>query len=870
MVSKYFRAARAAAFLFAVTTAAFSQIGVFGGIQGGMNATRSGTGAPANSLGIDGDLYIDTTPGAQKLYGPKARAIWPAAIPFSAAGAACGAASSSALGCVIVPPNSGLTIDANGNLAVTPGAFLSDPGSNGILMRTALGTTAVATASNLPSGYPYANLTSAPTDLGQFTNRAGYLADPGSNGILMRTATGATAVATGSNLPSGYPYANLSSAPTDLAQFTNNQVGYLAAGTATAASSLLSVSNGTLMEDRSDPAMSTFNVCFHNYAYRPCNVVLLGDSWTEGGGNSVNSSSSYWAVQLRNYLQSNSFYHGTGIIPVHTSTGYWSFGGGTYSSNNLPPTIAGVGPSQTLSGSAVNTFGTVYQVSGVANTMTLGNYAVNGGVPTGTRFYGDNVVIYYATSTDTSAGFTVTVTNTSASGIVTTSTAACGATTTSSLTAARCTVPGPAVSGTTLNWNTVTITPPATGNMYLYGAEFVVLNNTNPLIPPTYTNIGLEVHNLGRGGANSNAFGAGTSTQLAFLPLLAGTNGIQLAVISLGLNDWGQSVPKANYQTNLQNIVSYLQTNWPGISILILDQGNVDTSRYSNANGDTQAQFRDIEKAVAMANGCAFLSISERWGKFTGANANLKVMSADGLHPNDAGYLDIAQMIERRVVESTLAFAQVYPGQTQIVGNQYHNAESETSSTFMGQSAGGTGNFNGSGYNTAMGQNACSSLTIGHNNTCFGQYAGGMGPTTGQFDTVIGSNARVGGNTSYAVQLGGGTNSVNNTAQYQGWNFLDNNGYMNARLIKLGVATVSTAANVTITYGLTHLTGTIAVSTITPPPIAVSGSTFTGCVKIIADNGFSAITGGNITAAVTLAAGSMHDACYDGTSWYIQ
>jgi len=1017
--------------LLTFTAAASAQIGVFGGVQGGMNATRSGTGAPADSLGVNGDLYIDTTAGSPRLYGPKASGHWPTGIALGGSGSTlCNAASSSSLGCLIVPPNSGLTVDANGHVSVTAGAFLGDPGSNGLLTRTAAGATAVAKAGDLPTGYPYASLANAPTlgsaaglaassllsdsganglikRTGQGTTAAasagdlptgypyanlanapvigsaaglaassllsdsganglikrtgqgttavalagdlptgypyaslanapaigsaaglsassllsdsganglikrtgqgttavaaagdlpvGYpyaslanapaigsaaalsanslLSDSGANGLIKRTGQGTTAVAAAGDLPAGYPYASLTNAPaipSDVSALTDSNAKFIASATATPASSLMTISNGGLMVDRSDPAMAAFNVCFHNYTTRYCNVALIGDSWTEGGGSGA-SASNYWAVQLQKYLQANSFYHGAGIIPIHTSSGAWAWGGSTYSSTNLPPTVNALGPNQTVGGSTANTFGTLYQLSGTANTVTLGtyNYTTNS---TGTRFYADTYVIYYATSTDTAAGFTVTISNTSSSGVVTSSTAVtCGATTTASYTPGVCTIPAPTVGGTALNWDTLTITPPATGNAYIYGVEPVAVNNpVAPLALNGYTNVGVSVYNFARGGANSNAFGSSTAMQLAFLPQVYGGQ-VQLAIISLGLNDWGQSISTSTYQTNLQNIVSYLQAHFSGISILILDQGNADTSRYTNGNGNTQADFRAIEKKVANTYGCAYLSIGERWGTFPNANTNLQVMNPDGLHPNDAGYIDIAQMIERRIVEQTLAFTQLYPGQTEISGNQTHNANFETSSTYLGQNAGGSGNSGSTGFNTGIGQNACSNITTGHNNLCIGQYT--PGPTTGSNDSLVGSNAKVGNAVNGSFQLGMGINNTSNTGQFQGWNFIDAYGYVYARALMLGTSTAASASSVGLTYGINHLTGTISVSTMTLPTSAATGggaagSAFTGCLKIIADSGFTTGTSGNIFAAYTLAAGKMYEACYDGSKWY--
>jgi hypothetical protein len=369
---------------------------------------------------------------------------------------------------------------------------------------------------------------------------------------------------------------------------------------------------------------------------------------------------------------------------------------------------------------------------------------------------------------------------------------------------------------------------------------------------------------MGHGGARSEAFGSNSAAEMAWLKQING--GVQMAVISLGVNDYGNSIPLATYQSNLQSIITYLKTNFsPVPSILILDQGNVNETGAS-----PQSAYTAIEQQLALANNAMFLSVSRRWGSFANASA-LGIMYTDGIHPVDAGYLDIASMIERRTVESATPFVQSYTSLSEIVGNPSHNIGNETSSVGVGTGALGTGNFSSVGFNTGVGEDACFNLTTGHNNACLGQYAGGTGPTTGLFDTLLGSNAQAGNGSSYVVQLGGGTNSVNNTAQYMTWNFLDYYGYMNARLLKLGTTTISTAGTVAITYGLTHLTGTIPVSTITPPPILVSGSAFTGCVMIIADGGFSTTTTGNIFAAYTLAAGSLHTACYDANSkWYIQ
>lgn len=53
------------------------------GVQGPRgNATLNGTGAPASTVGIDGDFYIDTSVTPRVLYGPKTAGAWGAGVPM--------------------------------------------------------------------------------------------------------------------------------------------------------------------------------------------------------------------------------------------------------------------------------------------------------------------------------------------------------------------------------------------------------------------------------------------------------------------------------------------------------------------------------------------------------------------------------------------------------------------------------------------------------------------------------------------------------------------------------------------------------------------------------------------------------------------
>lgn len=73
------------------------------------NSLLSGTGAPSNSLGFDGDWYLDTL-DINKIYGPKAGGVWPAPVEFG------GIAKNNLI--ATVPP----TISDDSSLGYAPGS----------------------------------------------------------------------------------------------------------------------------------------------------------------------------------------------------------------------------------------------------------------------------------------------------------------------------------------------------------------------------------------------------------------------------------------------------------------------------------------------------------------------------------------------------------------------------------------------------------------------------------------------------------------------------------------------------------------------------------------------------------------------------
>ncbi len=74
---------------------------------------------------------------------------------------------------------------------------------------------------------------------------------------------------------------------------------------------------------------------------------------------------------------------------------------------------------------------------------------------------------------------------------------------------------------------------------------------------------------------------------------------------------------------------------------------------------------------------------------------------------------------------------------------------------------------------------------------------------------------------------------------------------------------VASAATITPTSGLFHVTGTTQITTINLPRTG-----FTGCLKTIPDGAFTTSTGGNIALASTAVVSKVLEFCYDGTSWF--
>jgi len=589
-------------------------------------------------------------------------------------------------------------------------------------------------------------------------------------------------------------------------------------------------SSGAPFVDLSDPALSTWFAALRNANTQVVNVAIVGDSIAQGLGTVSNGGKFYnsWAQQLALHLHTLFGNGGSGIIPVYygvgawTQTGTWTEGGA-----NLGPLQTGLSP-----------FNHLFSATGTSNNLAL------------MAMDGDKVNVYTQSAPDSGA-CTVSIDGTA---VGTTP-----ATTSATLQAVKTTFAANAFGS-----HALTITPTATGKCYVYGAEW------------TIGSTGVRVHNMAVAGARSEAFGTSPSTQDAFLNVIPG--GVQLAIVSLGVNDFhaGNNEALSTYTSNMQNLLTYVAgLASPSPSILLLDENQPNTVNQTPAvNAQfTWPQLVSAEQSLAVANNAAFISMSELWGSYPSANT-LGLMASDGVHPSDKGHLYYDYVLEHRLFKGTPPLLMGDTGAGNMA-TQYSQFLSP-SSTFGGV----PGHYNTTfgvkaGYaltgdkNTFFGNGAGQGFTTGSSNTAIGAFACQSPTLTGSNLTCLGAGAQMASGMANAAQIGPGTNSVNGTMQWWSWNMADAYGNLNANLLKRTVGTaIASAATIAPTSGLTHITGTTAIATITVPSITVSGTAFTGCLVLIPDGAWTTTTTGNIATASTAVVGRQMEMCYDGSKWY--
>lgn len=118
----------------------------------------------------------------------------------------------------------------------------------------------------------------------------------------------------------------------------------------------------------------------------------------------------------------------------------------------------------------------------------------------------------------------------------------------------------------------------------------------------------------------------------------------KLTVISLGANEFNTSVALNTFRTNYQTIISRALTYGDVMCTSIggIFQQTTQTIPISSYN--------TVVKELAIANNCAYLDISKRWGETYTVASSLGYL-VDTVHPKIEGHRDIANILTKVLLE---------------------------------------------------------------------------------------------------------------------------------------------------------------------------------------------------------------------------
>ena len=129
-----------------------------------------------------------------------------------------------------------------------------------------------------------------------------------------------------------------------------------------------------------------------------------------------------------------------------------------------------------------------------------------------------------------------------------------------------------------------------------------------------------------------------------------------LLIIALGVNDWMGNTPAATAKGWLKTLVQRQRANgnngngstYANGDAMLLWNPQPDISTLGLAAPSTWAQYRAMFYEVADEENVPLLDLGGRWKDYPTANA--AGFYGDGIHPNDAGSLDLAPAIQRAIL----------------------------------------------------------------------------------------------------------------------------------------------------------------------------------------------------------------------------
>jgi lysophospholipase L1-like esterase len=343
---------------------------------------------------------------------------------------------------------------------------------------------------------------------------------------------------------------------------------------------------------------------------RPVNIVVLGDSIACCFGPA--DYENIWTNVLRQAEALRYRDHGSGVIPIGDDFGLstnpqWSLHPQGGSIDTVP-----FGPYQAAKGA----FGSVFRLKGDAQVTVL--------LPVRPA---DGITLYYASGTDSKAGIRVSYDDQSSVTV--------GQQNSPTLKAQRADIPLDGTGSSTVSFSAAS----TSGSAYIYGVEF------------TYGTAGVSLHNLAHGYARTEAWGGDPASQMAFLSQIRG--GIQLAIVSLGINDSinGTGTTLSEYKDHMAAIITYLRSLDAAMPIVLFDE--IPTVLGDSATTLPQSAVRAQEQLLATEFGVGYVSPCTSFG--TPAEAiDRGYFSRDNLHPSDLGNRRIATVIEEYLQSTTV------------------------------------------------------------------------------------------------------------------------------------------------------------------------------------------------------------------------